>query len=117
MEAYKIGWVYAIVRVSAKVLAESPNAYLRYGERTLPVDAGPHFGSRYPTNPTQGAVYDFLPDCILADVSNRCEFVGVLASDSWICNVDARQAIFVRGMQASVSPAEVSNDETGLWLG
>jgi hypothetical protein len=60
------------------------------------VEAGWHFGSRYPGDPGKIMVYDFLPDVLLDKVVNASEFLGVLAFDKWMSNADARQSIFFR---------------------
>jgi hypothetical protein len=40
------------------------------------------------------AVYDFLPDEELREVSNIAEFRRMLVFDNWTCNTHERQAIF-----------------------
>jgi hypothetical protein len=73
-------------------------------------------GSRFPGDPARTAVYDFLPDALLASVENLSEFLGVLAFDKWIGNADARQAIFFRArLREDRSPARAS--ESGPRLG
>jgi hypothetical protein len=42
------------------------------------------------------AVYDYLPDALLAGVANLPGFAAALAFDKWAGNADARQAIFFR---------------------
>ncbi|HYK61465.1 MAG TPA: hypothetical protein VEV85_18665 [Bryobacteraceae bacterium] len=69
---------------------------MRLGSRRFSPAPGWHFGSRFPGDPARTAVYDFLPDALLASVQNLSEFLGVLAFDKWISNADARQAIFFR---------------------
>src|SRR5688572_33207308 len=49
----------AIVRLSAEFLAESPEVHIQLGKRKEPVEAGWHFGSRYPADPSRIAIYDF----------------------------------------------------------
>jgi hypothetical protein len=48
-------------------------------------------------NPTQQAVYDYLPAVLREDLINRKTFLGMLAFDKWINNTDSRQAVFHRG--------------------
>lgn len=88
----------AIVNIDPKCLAENPELRIELGSRSIAVEPGPHFGSRYPGEPGKVRVYDFIPDLLLDRdrVANFKEFFGVLAFDKWIGNVDTRQAVFVR---------------------
>jgi hypothetical protein len=86
----------AIVSLSAAFLEANPEIYIQLGSRHQAVEAGWHFGSRYPGDPGKIMVYDFLPDALLDKVANASEFLGVLAFDKWMSNADARQSIFFR---------------------
>jgi hypothetical protein len=86
----------AIVSVSSEFLAANPDLAMRLGAERVPVEPGWHFGSRYPGDPDQLAVYDFIPDALLGQVVNLREFVGMLAFDKWTGNADGRQAVFFR---------------------
>jgi len=86
----------AIISVSSEFLAANPEVSLQLGARRVPVEPGWHFGSRYPGDPDQLAVYDFIPDALLGQVVNLREFVGMLAFDKWTGNADGRQAVFFR---------------------
>jgi hypothetical protein len=86
----------AIVSLSAAFLEANPDIYIQLGSRHQAVEAGWHFGSRYPGDPGKIMVYDFLPDVLLDKVVNASEFLGVLAFDKWMSNADARQSIFFR---------------------
>lgn len=86
----------ALVNVSREFLEATPEVHIQLGSRAVAIEPGWHFGSRYPGDPARVAVYDFLPDVLLGKVENAREFLGVLAFDKWMCNVDARQAIFFR---------------------
>src|SRR5215475_12129138 len=81
----------ALIQVGGDFLAANPEVHLTLGTRQVAIDPGWHFGSRYPGDPARTAVYDFLPDALLASVENLSEFLGVLAFDKWIGNADARQ--------------------------
>jgi HipA-like kinase len=85
----------AAVNVSAEFLARTPDIHIQFHATHLAVEAGLHFGSRYP-GASETTVYDFVPDLLLERVANLNEFLGVLVLDKWIGNADARQAIFVR---------------------
>jgi hypothetical protein len=86
----------AIVDLTPEFLEGNPDVYIQLGSRKTPVAAGWHFGSRYPGDPSQITVYDFVPDLLLGRVVNLREFLGVLAFDKWTGNADARQSIFFR---------------------
>jgi hypothetical protein len=60
------------------------------------IQPGWHFGSRFPGDPGRNVVYDFLPDSLLQQVENVCDFRGALAFDKWTGNADSRQAVFFR---------------------
>jgi hypothetical protein len=86
----------ALVNISSEFLARNPDVHMETHTRRLAVEPGQHFGSRYPGNPSEAMVYDFVPDVLLENVVNRREFLGALVLDKWTGNVDARQAIFSR---------------------
>ena len=86
----------AIVNVPQQSVDETPQLTLQSGSRTYPCEAGLHFGSQYPGNPCQKAVYDYLPLSLLRTVSYVEAFSGMVAFDMWVSNADGRQAIFFR---------------------
>jgi hypothetical protein len=88
----------AIVSLSAPFLEANPDIYIQLGSRHQAVEAGWHFGSRYPGDPGKIMVYDFLPDALLDKVANASEFLGVLAFDKWMSNADALQAMLEKLM-------------------
>jgi len=85
-----------LVHVPDAFLRENPEASLQLGSQTILPDAGWAFGSRYPGDPNVTAIYDFVPDSLLAQVQNRSEFLAALVFDKWTGNADGRQAIFFR---------------------
>jgi hypothetical protein len=42
------------------------------------------------------AIYDFIPDSLLAQVANSEQFRAVLVFDRWVANTDGRQSVFFR---------------------
>jgi hypothetical protein len=54
------------------------------------------FASRYPGDPRELTMHDFLPDEQLREVENLGDFAGMLVYDKWTCNTNGRQAIFLR---------------------
>lgn len=95
----------ALVRLTPEFLDSNPDLHIQLGSRRIPVEAGWHFGSRYPGDPDRLAVYDFIPDLLLEKVVNLREFLGVLVFDKWAGNADARQAIFFRSRVREWRPA------------
>jgi hypothetical protein len=86
----------AIVNLSPEFLEATPDVCMQLGSRRVRPEPGWHFGSQFPGDPSRIAVYDFLPDVLLAKVANAAEFPGIFAFDKWVGNADARQAIFFR---------------------
>lgn len=86
----------ALINLSRDFLAANPEVHLQLGSTRTPPEEGWHFGSRFPGDPARIAVYDFLPDVLLDKVANGRDFLGVLAFDKWMSNVDSRQAVFFR---------------------
>jgi len=86
----------ALVNVTSEFLARNPEVHIQLHSSHLAVEPGPHFGSRYPGNPSEAMIYDFVPDALLEKVANPNEFLGALVLDKWTGNVDARQAVFSR---------------------
>ena len=50
--------------------------------------------SRYVVPPTEGEVYDYLPETMIGRLRNLPSFAGILAFDKWTCNADGHQAAF-----------------------
>ena len=76
-------------------LAPNPPGNLDEGESVIA--PGVHFGSRFPGDPADSPVVEFLPDRLLRRVRNRAAaFWGSLVLDLWTCNCDLRQVIFHR---------------------
>jgi hypothetical protein len=86
----------AMIQVTEEFLAANPGVYMQAGNKRFAPTVGWHFGSSFPGDPACLAVYDFLPDILLAKVENLTEFLGMLAFDKWMGNTDSRQAIFFR---------------------
>jgi hypothetical protein len=87
---------WEFVELTAEFIAENPEVCIQLGNRSVPPVPGWHFGSRFPGDPASLAVYDILPDKVLADVTNLYEFPGMLVFDKWVSNADSRQAVFFR---------------------
>lgn len=94
-----------IVHLSPEFLAENPEVYLQMGSGRIPVPPGWHFGSAYPGDPGRVAVFDFVPDALLAKVVNLRDFLGILVFDKWFANADARQCVYLRARLRDFAPA------------
>ena len=86
-----------VVEVPEAVVRRSPELYLQCGTEKVPCAPGLHFGSVFPCDPLQTAVYDFVPDKLLYGLEDLRYFPGMLAFDKWTCNCDARQVVFYAG--------------------
>lgn len=92
----------AVVEVGKELIAYSDDLVIQLGAGRYPCRAGFQFGSRYPGDPRDLAVNDFLPEEQLGQVENLDDFVGILVFDKWTCNTNGRQAIFYR--EAGMTP-------------
>ncbi len=88
----------ALIQVTEAFLCANPDLHLTLGTTRIPVEPGWHFGSRYPGDPNLTAVYDSLPDALLAQVANREDFRAILVFDKWTGNADGRQCVFYRAL-------------------
>src|SRR4029077_20861465 len=83
-----------VVEVRRELIELTAELVMQLGLGRAPCRAGNQFGSRYPGDPAQTAVHDFLPDELLNQVENLADFAGMLVFDKWTCNTNGRQAIF-----------------------
>lgn len=104
----------AIVNVTETFLQANPEVYLQVGSRRAAVEAGWHFGSAYPGDPSKISVFDFIPDTLLGKVANLADFLGALVFDKWIGNTDARQSIFFRARLQHWIPAYSDASRSGF---
>jgi hypothetical protein len=58
--------------------------------------AGLCFGSRYPVDPRNTQIMDFVSDNVFSHTENISDFCGMLVFDKWTGNADDRQAVFFR---------------------
>lgn len=86
----------AVVEVPAELVARSDDLVIQLARGRTKLRPGLQFGSRYPGDPVEVAVYDFLPDELLAEVGNLEDFLGMLVLDKWTCNTNGRQTVFYR---------------------
>ncbi len=93
----------SLIEVTSDFLARNPEVGMQLGARHVPVEPGWHFGSRYPGDPSTTAVYDFVPDALLAQISNLSDFAGCFVFDKWLANADGRQSVFHRAGMKSLT--------------
>jgi hypothetical protein len=94
-----------IINITDDFLSDNPEVYLQLRTKRSVVP-GCHFGSRYPVDMENAAVYDSLPDSLLNKIVNASDFLGVYVVDRWLANSNASQCIFFR--IASEKPANSS---------
>jgi len=57
-------------------------------------NSGLQLGSRFPCDPMEDVIFDYLPESMLTKVRNVTDFARVLVLDKWTANCDGRQAVF-----------------------
>ncbi len=90
-----------VVEVPGDLVERSDDLVIQSVRSREKVRGSQQFGSRYPGDPADTPVYDFLPDELLAEVENLSDFLGMLVFDKWTCNTDGRQAVFYRPQGSS----------------
>lgn len=88
----------ALIQVTREFLASNPECCMQVGTRRIEIEPGWQFGSRFPGDPATLAIFDMLPDALLGQVVNLCDFRAILVFDRWTANADGRQCIFYRAM-------------------
>jgi hypothetical protein len=106
----------AVIELTEDFIAESPDLYLSVGTRREPVAPGLHFASKMAVHPDRVAIFDFLPDKLLAKVENSADFLGTLVFDKWIGNADSRQAVFFRARAKTWTPLKGQVTKTGFFV-
>jgi hypothetical protein len=100
----------AVIEVSEELIRLTAELAMELPRSRTPCVAGPQFGSRYPGDPRQLTLHDFLPDEQLRGVVNLHTFAGMLVFDKWTCNTNGRQTVFFRKLPGR-APAEMSAEE------
>jgi len=84
------------IEVSNWLIENTPDLRIELAGSSIPWKTGIHLASRYVADPATGPVFDYLPDSLLENLENACDFPRVLVLDRWTCNSDGRQAVFSR---------------------
>jgi HipA-like protein len=77
-----LGLPTAPVEVGAELIRLAPELCIELPRSRTTCAAGLQFGSRYPGDPRQMTLHDFLPDEKLREVENLYDFAGMLALTS-----------------------------------
>ena len=85
-----------VVEVTPWLVRSTEALCMKLAHSTEPCYAGLQFGSRYAGGLMPGLVVDYLNETQLLEVKNLAEFAGMLVIDKWACNVNGRQAVFVK---------------------
>src|SRR5579859_178788 len=65
-----------LIEVTKDLIEHSPRMTLDFVRGRIPVAHGWHFGSKFPADPDNVAIYDFIPDLMLGMVHNPEHFLG-----------------------------------------
>ena len=79
-----------VVEVREDLIALTADLVVQLGVGRAPCRAGRQLGSRFPGDPAQMVVHDFLPDDALREVENLPDFAGMLVFDKWTCNTNLK---------------------------
>ena len=83
-----------VIEVSDWLVEQTEDLRVQLAGQRIPCRSGKQLGSLYVGS--FGATLDYLPQELLAGVSNVADFARVLVLDKWACNADGRQAVYVR---------------------
>src|SRR5437899_2415935 len=104
---YLVGGSERLSRLMPELAVDLPRA-------RIPCQPGLQFGSRYPGDPRQLTLHDFLPDEQLREVENLHAFAGMLVFDKWACNTNGRQTVFFRRQNEAANDAAAVRYETKM---
>ncbi len=96
-----------IVHVSDELIKLTSDLRIETASTKIPCQGGMQFGSRFPGDPHELTLHDFLPDKQLMEVENLLDFAGMLVFDKWTCNTNGRQTIFCPNLQDGQDPQTV----------
>jgi hypothetical protein len=83
-----------VVEVRPELIELTAELVIQLGMGRTPCRAGKQFGSRFPGDPAQTNVFDFLPEEQLSQVENLADFAGMLVFDKWTWNPFSRKPGF-----------------------
>jgi len=103
-----------IIAVSEELIRLTPELAMEMPHSRVPCEPGLQFGSRYPGDPQQLTLHDFLPDEQLREVENLHDFAGMLVFDKWTCNTNGRQTVFFSDHGKAGEPAVTRRYKTKM---
>jgi len=84
----------AVIDVSDWLIENTPDLCIDSAGLRAKCSSGPQLGSRYPCDPLEDVIFDYLPESMFGKVRNVADFARVLVLDKWTANCDGRQAVF-----------------------
>jgi hypothetical protein len=84
----------AVLEVSDWLVQNTPELCFDTAGLRAKCNSGPQLGSRFPCDPMEDVIFDYLPESMLTKVRNVTDFARVLVLDKWTANCDGRQAVF-----------------------
>ncbi len=84
------------IEVSEWLIEHTGELRIEGAGSSTPWKAGAHLASLYVEDPSNGPVFDYLPESLLERLENVYDFPRVLVLDRWTSNSDGRQAVFSR---------------------
>lgn len=84
----------AVIEISDWLIEHTPELRFEIAGHSVKCKSGRHLGSRYPVDPMDDVVFDYLPESHFSKVRNSTDFARMLPLDKWTGNADGRQAIF-----------------------
>jgi hypothetical protein len=85
-----------VIEVTDWLIENTAELQMDMGHSHERCKGGLQFGSRFVGGLMPGNVVDYLPEEMLLETRNLKEFAGMLAVDKWTCNVNGRQAVFIK---------------------
>jgi hypothetical protein len=86
--------VTEVIRVDRWLIENTAELRIDDGLNQVPCSDGLQFGSRYVCDPTDGHIFDYLPEGLMHKVKNLPDFAGILALDKWLGNANGRHTVF-----------------------
>lgn len=85
-----------VIDVDNWLIRNTPELRIELAGNAVPCSSGLQFAARYVCDPTEGQIFDYLPESLMARVRNLDAFAGMLVLDKWLGNANGRQAVFSR---------------------
>jgi hypothetical protein len=84
----------AVIEVSDWLVQHTPELCFDTAGLRAKCNSGRQLGSRYPCDPMEDVLFDYLPESMITRVRNVADFARVLVLDKWTANCDGRQVVF-----------------------